>query len=188
MPGQFVVLRVNEQGERIPLTVADTMPDKGILVIVFQEAGKSTKLLGTLNEGDKILDLIGSSQNLKPLASKDYLKTRFTTGNKRIAIIHDYLMKHYREEVNLQNLAEAVNMAEGSLCRFFKQNMGITLFEYLHKIKVEFACKLLMDGDLSVLDVCLDSGFNNVSHFNRKFRQITGITPREYRDRIKNLT
>jgi ferredoxin--NADP+ reductase len=59
LPGQFVVLRVNEEGERIPLTVADTIPDKGILVIVFQEAGKSTKLLGTLGEGDSILDLIG---------------------------------------------------------------------------------------------------------------------------------
>lgn len=58
-PGQFVVLRVNEPGERIPLTVADTVPDKGILVIVFQEVGKSTRLLGTLNEGDEILDLIG---------------------------------------------------------------------------------------------------------------------------------
>src|SRR5512136_1995046 len=57
--GQFVVLRVNEEGERIPLTVADTLPDKGILVIVFQEVGKSTRLLGTLGEGDAILDLIG---------------------------------------------------------------------------------------------------------------------------------
>jgi ferredoxin--NADP+ reductase len=59
LPGQFVVLRVNEEGERIPLTVADAIPDKGILVIVFQEVGKSTRLLGALNEGDSILDLIG---------------------------------------------------------------------------------------------------------------------------------
>ncbi|MBN2464411.1 sulfide/dihydroorotate dehydrogenase-like FAD/NAD-binding protein [candidate division WOR-3 bacterium] len=59
LPGQFVVLRVNEEGERIPLTVADTIPDRGILVIVFQEVGKSTKLLGTLHEGDTIMDLIG---------------------------------------------------------------------------------------------------------------------------------
>jgi ferredoxin--NADP+ reductase len=58
-PGQFVVLRVNEEGERIPLTVADTDPEKGILTIVFQEVGKSTRLLGTLGEGDSILDLIG---------------------------------------------------------------------------------------------------------------------------------
>ncbi len=58
-PGQFVVLRVNEEGERIPLTVADVAPDKGVLVIVFQEVGKSTRLLGTLGPGDTILDLIG---------------------------------------------------------------------------------------------------------------------------------
>jgi len=58
-PGQFVVLRINETGERIPLTIADTKKDKGILVIVFQEVGKSTKLLGTLKTGDSIMDLIG---------------------------------------------------------------------------------------------------------------------------------
>lgn len=58
-PGQFVVLRVNEEGERIPLTVAGALPEKGVLVIVFQEVGKSTMLLGTLKEGDVIMDLIG---------------------------------------------------------------------------------------------------------------------------------
>lgn len=58
-PGQFVVLRVNETGERIPLTIADARADAGVLVIVFQEVGKSTMLLGTLEEGDEILDLIG---------------------------------------------------------------------------------------------------------------------------------
>lgn len=59
MPGQFVVLRVNEEGERIPLTIADARPEDGVLVVVFQEVGKSTMLLGTLNEGDTIMDLIG---------------------------------------------------------------------------------------------------------------------------------
>lgn len=58
-PGQFVVVRVNEEGERIPLTVADARPEEGVLVIVFQEVGKSTMLLGTLEEGEMIMDLIG---------------------------------------------------------------------------------------------------------------------------------
>ncbi len=58
-PGQFVVLRIHEEGERIPLTIADARPEEGVLVIVFQEVGKSTMLLGTLNEGDSIMDLIG---------------------------------------------------------------------------------------------------------------------------------
>jgi len=58
-PGQFVVLRIYEEGERIPLTIADANKEKGILKIVFQEVGKSTKLLGTLKAGDEIVDLIG---------------------------------------------------------------------------------------------------------------------------------
>jgi len=58
-PGQFVVVRVNENGERIPLTIADTRPDEGVVVIVFQEVGKSTRLLGTLKPGESVIDLIG---------------------------------------------------------------------------------------------------------------------------------
>jgi len=134
-----------------------------------------------------LMDLIGKSKNNVQLASKEYLKIRFTTGNKRIASIHEYLMNNYREEVNLNKLAGLVNMAEGSLCRFFKMNMGITLFEYLNKIKIEFACKLLMDQDLSIMEVCYDSGFNNISHFNKQFKRITGVPPSEYRMRFKGL-
>lgn len=135
----------------------------------------------------KMMDIIGKSESHIYLASKEYLKTKFTPGNKRIATIHEYLMNNYREEIDLERLAGMVNMAEGSLCRFFKQNMGITIFEYLNKIKVEFACKLLMDPSLSILEVCLDSGFNNLSHFNKQFKRTTGMPPKEYRKRFKGV-
>lgn len=135
----------------------------------------------------KMMDIIGKSKTNIELASKEYLKMRFTTGNRRIATIHEYLMKNYLEEVDLKRLAELVNMAEGSLCRFFKQNMGMTVFEYLNRIKIEFACKLLMDHDLSILKVCLDSGFNNLSHFNKQFMKTNGVPPSEYRKRFKEL-
>ncbi|MGB8490987.1 MAG: AraC family transcriptional regulator [Bacteroidales bacterium] len=136
----------------------------------------------------KIMDTIGRSETNVQLASKEYLKIRFTTGNRRIATIHDYLMNNYREEVDLKVLAELVNMAEGSLCRFFKKNMGITLFEYLNQIKTEFACRLLMDRELSITEVCLDSGFNNLSHFNKQFKRRTGVPPSEYRKRFEGLS
>ena len=58
-PGQFIVLRINEEGERIPLTVADFDREEGTLTLIFQEVGKSTFHLGTLEEGDAILDLVG---------------------------------------------------------------------------------------------------------------------------------
>ena len=133
----------------------------------------------------RLMDIIGKSETNIPLASKEYLRLRFTTGNKRIAALHEFLMNNYREEIDLKRLANLVNMAEGSLCRYFKLNMGITLFEYLNKIKIEFACKLLMDQNLSILDVCIDSGFSNTSHFNKQFKRTTGVPPSEYRKRYK---
>ena len=57
--GQFIILRVDELGERIPLTVADYNREKGTVTIIFQAIGKSTKMLAQLNEGDSIHDFVG---------------------------------------------------------------------------------------------------------------------------------
>jgi AraC-like DNA-binding protein len=135
----------------------------------------------------RLMDVIGKSDSNISLASEDYMRKQFKPSNRRIGLIHDYLMNHYREEVDLRELAELVHMAEGSLCRFFKMNVGSSVFEYLNRIKVEFACKLLMDPEMGIVDVCLDSGFNNLSHFNKQFRKNTGVTPSEYRKRFKGL-
>lgn len=135
----------------------------------------------------RLMDILGKSDRFNFLASEEYLKVHFKPVNKRIAVIHEYFMNHYREEVNLARLAALVHMAEGSLCRFFKATMGMTLFEYLNLLKVEFACKLLMDEDMNIQDVCFDSGFNNLSHFNKQFRKATGMPPTEYRKRMNGM-
>jgi len=134
-----------------------------------------------------LMDIIGKSKSNIPLASKKYLKMKFTPVNKRIAAIHDYLMNNYHENVDLDKLAVMVNMAKGSLCRFFKTNTGMTIIDYLNQIKVDFACRLLMDPDLSIMEVGFDSGFNNISHFNKQFRKITGLSPSGYRKRFRGL-
>jgi len=58
-PGQFVILRVGNKGERIPLTIADSDRDTGTITLVFQEVGKSTMIMGGLKQGDKIDDVVG---------------------------------------------------------------------------------------------------------------------------------
>ena len=62
-PGQFIILRINETGERIPLTIADSDPDAGTITIIFQVVGKTTMMLRDLNEGDEISDLVGPLGN-----------------------------------------------------------------------------------------------------------------------------
>ncbi len=59
LPGQFVVIRICEIGERIPLTIADSDPEKGTITLIVQEVGKTTRQLGTFAQGQKILDIAG---------------------------------------------------------------------------------------------------------------------------------
>ncbi len=58
-PGQFIIIRANETAERIPLTIADYDPAEGTVSVIFQKIGKSTKLIGMMNEGDSLLDFVG---------------------------------------------------------------------------------------------------------------------------------
>jgi len=63
MPGQFVILRVDEKGERFPLTIADWEPKDGTITLIFLEVGVSTRKLGALKEGEMILDVLGPLGN-----------------------------------------------------------------------------------------------------------------------------
>lgn len=76
-PGQFIIFRVDENGERIPLTIADQNPEKGTVTIIFQKVGLSTEMLGALNEGDTILDFVG------PLG----VPTELPEGAKSICVV-----------------------------------------------------------------------------------------------------
>lgn len=96
-PGQFVVLRVNETGERIPLTVAYKDPQHGTITIIFQVLGKTTALLASLKVGDAIKDLVG------PMGMADEFKEIGTIvgigGGSGIAVLH-HLLTGYAEAKN----------------------------------------------------------------------------------------
>ena len=97
LPGQFVIVRVNETGERIPLTVADCSAEEGTITIIFQVVGKTTALLGSLEAGEAIRDVAG------PLGRPSEIE-RFGTivavgGGTGVAILH-HTVKAFKQEGN----------------------------------------------------------------------------------------
>jgi ferredoxin--NADP+ reductase len=85
-PGQFVILKANETGERVPLTMADTDPEKGTITIVYQVVGKSTRVFAGLREGEGFQDVIG------PLGKATHLEKLGTVvcvgGGTGVAVVH----------------------------------------------------------------------------------------------------
>jgi len=97
--GQFIILRVDEKGERIPLTVADYDREKGTVTIIFQEVGKTTKLLGLLDEGDSILDFVGPLG--KPTHYGDVKKVAVVGGGLGSAIAYPHAKELFNKGIDV---------------------------------------------------------------------------------------
>lgn len=102
--GQFIILRVDEFGERIPLTIADYSPEEGTVTIIYQKVGATTMLLDSLNEGDSILDFVGPLGKASSL--EDYKKTAIIGGGAGCAIA-------YPQAKALFNMGAHVDMIAG---------------------------------------------------------------------------
>jgi AraC-like DNA-binding protein len=87
----------------------------------------------------------------------------------------------------LEEVAVLCYLSPGAFCRFFERSTGKSLFTYLKEVRIGFACKLLHESDLNVADICYQSGFNNLAHFNNQFKEICKVTPGQYRRDLKSV-
>ena len=103
--------------------------------------------------------------------------------NPTIQLLRDYMEHYFTQEISLSMLAKSYHYNEKYLGRLFKKQMGMAFHEYLNEKRLEHARKLLQDGQQTVIDIALQSGFNSVTYFNRMFKQRYGITPTAYRSK-----
>lgn len=112
-----------------------------------------------------------------------YLRTnpQHREVTQKLKLVLRFIQDHYQQTIAVQDLAELCHFSEYHFMRFFKQHMNMTSIEYLNQYRMEMASRQLAQTDLPVTSVALESGFNNISYFNRVFKKKFGVTPREYR-------
>lgn len=99
----------------------------------------------------------------------------------KISGIVDYLNEHYCEAFSMAELCQRVDMSESSFSRYFRRATGNTFTNFVNQLRVHKACLLLMETQRPITNICYDSGFNNVANFNRRFLEVKGMTPKEFR-------
>jgi AraC-like DNA-binding protein len=129
----------------------------------------------------QILDLLSLSPDLQPLASPGFVQQYNTSGTDRLTRVYDYIMTNFRNDITLASVAEMASMSPPSFCRFFKACTRKSFSRFLNEIRVGYACKLLLEDKLNISQICYESGFHNVSNFNRQFRKITSKPPLRYK-------
>jgi AraC-like DNA-binding protein len=115
-------------------------------------------------------------------ARKDAQKEeRFSTTYKNLGPLLAYMNEHYNTITTLQEIADTFYLSKFHLCRLFKEATGLTLIEYLNKVKVQNACRMLLETDLSVSEIGLACGFNSSMYFCKLFKESLGMTPSSFR-------
>ena len=102
-------------------------------------------------------------------------------GNRTIRELISYVNEHYTEKLSLEDAADYVGFSREYICRFFKQHMGLTFLRYLNEVRISHAGRLLSSTDLSISEIMNTCGFTNQTIFNRLFKEIYGMTPRQAR-------
>jgi AraC-like DNA-binding protein len=107
--------------------------------------------------------------------------------NDRVNTIYDYVRANFQQSIPLETIASEVNMTIPAFCRYFKKLSGKTFTRFVNEFRIVHACKLLSEKPSSITDICFESGFNNFSHFNRLFKQVTGKSPSDYRKHFRKV-
>lgn len=102
--------------------------------------------------------------------------------------IIDYVKTNSREAITLSGVAEKFSLSEAHLSRMFKKNTSFTFTQYINYQRVIFSQRKLLGTDDSIGDIAFESGFENLTHYGRVFKQLVGCTPREYRKSAKQDT
>ena len=103
------------------------------------------------------------------------------TGLERINAIVDRIAGDVAKPLSAGDMAAELGMSESRFSRFFRRATGNTFTDFVNRIRVNRACQLLMETDRLVTHICYEVGFNNVANFNRRFLEIKGMTPTEFR-------
>jgi AraC-like DNA-binding protein len=137
------------------------------------------KLIGLLS----VLNRMSKTQDFEFLTS-DPIYLNNNLDSDRIKKVFEYVMQNYKEEIKLNDIAELASMSESAFSRYFKKRTRKTFSTFLTEIRIEHACKLLQKDKHSVSEISYESGFNNLSNFNRQFKRVKNTTPLNYRSRF----
>lgn len=171
----------------------------------FKKARRGIKFTGkTLQEaGPKLRDIINkegifkiveflevfniliNSEEYELLASTGYNHSYSKRDTDRLNKVYQYAIENFNEPITLSDVAAVANMTPPAFCNFFKKRTQKQFTHFMNELRVGHACKLLLEPDVSIAEVCYECGYQNLTNFNKFFKLIMKKTPSEYKKENK---
>ena len=128
----------------------------------------------------RILVLIGSSNETSIVGSFE----KQSKSSVKMQKVARYIINNFQRKITLDEVARYVGMNRSSFCSFYKKMKGKSFFSDLNEYRINSSCVMLKETSMSVADICFAVGFDDVPHFNRTFKKIKGVSPKEFRKKV----
>jgi AraC-like DNA-binding protein len=134
-----------------------------------------------------IFKQFSTTREFNVLSSPAFSKPFWIDESGPMQKVLKYILQNFQKYIIIKDLLEITNMSYTSFYAAFKQTYRMPFKDYLLNIRVGYACKLLTDASQNISGIAYDSGFGNISNFNRQFKRIKGITPSQFQEQIKKM-
>ncbi|MNC53895.1 Transposon Tn10 TetD protein [compost metagenome] len=122
----------------------------------------------------EILHILNENKSVPRLEQPPLVHAKF-------AQILSYIHQNYNKITHIEEIAGYFYISKYYLCRIFKEATGVTLTHYINNIKIQNACQMLVNTDLSILEIGIACGFNSSMYFSKTFKEALSVTPSEFR-------
>lgn len=128
-----------------------------------------------------ILDTLARSDEMEYVLPTAFQPHTAAYHEQRLNRVFAYTVRHLSDEIHLRQVADEVAMTPSAFCRYFRRHTRKSYIEYLNELRISFVCNQLIQSTDPIADIVFKSGFQNLSNFNRKFKENLGLTPQAYR-------
>ena len=177
----YQLLKLSDKGIRFDTTIAQKLKPKFLELLNLPPFEKMISLLQILQE-------LSQTTSFYYLCEHAFTYELNETNKSRINIIYNYIQKHYLEKITLADISKQVYMSEEYFSKYFSKVMKKSFFEFLNNYKISKACKLLIETDKQVNEICYASGFESIPFFFRQFKKFKHCSPKEYRLNYKKIS
>ena len=128
----------------------------------------------------RVLEMLAAAPDVEPLHANGIRFDLNPKEQERISRVCQYVEDHYTQPIDVRAIADLASLTVPAFCRYFKRMTHLTFTDFVNEYRVNQARRLLHSAR-TIADVSTEVGFNNLSHFNKTFRAVTGQTPGAYR-------
>ena len=132
-----------------------------------------------------ILNLLAKADDFLLLTNAGYVPHLNSYDSEKMNKIYQYVLNNYLEEVDINAVALLVNMGKSAFCHYFKKRTRKNFTRFVNEMRIGHANRLLIETEKSISEICFASGFKNLSNFNRRYKEIFKISPKEYRQQFR---